>query len=526
LAQDTFGIGQAGIINPGPVRRNLSVANLVERALARGEGVLSSTGALCVRTGKYTGRSPNDKFVVDEPENHDLIAWGPVNKPMSEENFRRLKARLQAYLQNREIFIFDGFVGADPLFRLPIRFINELAWQNIFVHQLFIRPTPQELASHTPGFTVICAPGFLAVPELEGTNSEAAVVLNFQERLVLIAGSQYAGEMKKSIFTVMNFLLPLSGVLSMHCSANIGEDGATALFFGLSGTGKTTLSADPARRLIGDDEHGWTDEGVFNFEGGCYAKCINLSREREPQIWEAIKFGSVIENVVLDEATREPDYTSDAITENTRAAYPVHYIPNAAIPGVGGHPSAVVFLTADAFGVMPPISKLEPAQAMYHFLSGYTSKLAGTERGIIEPEATFSTCFGAPFLPLPGMKYATMLGERLEKHGSQVYLINTGWSGGPYGVGKRIDLAYTRAMVNAALDGRLKDVPFRLDPVFNVLVPESCPGVPSEVLNPRNTWADPRAYDDAAAQLAARFAKNFAKFTGVSEEVAAGGPRV
>ena len=500
---------------------NLSVAELVEEAIIRDEGILVDNGALRVSTGKYTGRSPNDKFVVDTPSVHADIAWGS-NKPFSADNFNRLYNRMVAYIQNREIFVFDGLAGADPNHQLKVRFINEFAWQNLFVHQLFVRP---EGEADQPEFQVICLPDFKAIPEMDGTNSEAFIVLNFEERIVLIGGTHYAGEMKKSIFTVMNYLLPLKGILSMHCSANLGSKGDTALFFGLSGTGKTTLSADPNRRLIGDDEHGWTDTGIFNVEGGCYAKCIRLSQENEPQIWNAIRFGSVLENVVIDEVTRGVDYDSEEITENTRAAYPVDYMPGVVIPGVAGHPKTIVFLTADAFGVLPPIAKLNKEQAIYHFLSGYTSKLAGTERGITEPEATFSTCFGAPFLPLSPLVYAKLLGEKIEKHNTNVFLINTGWSGGPHGVGKRMSIPYTRAMVTAAIEGLLDDVSYDLDSVFNVYVPTECPGVPAEVLKPRNTWTDKEAYDKQAKDLAKRFVKNFAKFSGMPAEVVASGPK-
>jgi phosphoenolpyruvate carboxykinase (ATP) len=440
------------------------------------------------------------------------------------ETFNNLYQRLTAYLQGRELFVFDGFAGADPDYRLPIRVINEFAWQNLFIHQLLVRPAASELAEHKPQFTVICAPGFKAVPEQDGTRSEAFVVLNFEHKLIIIGGTSYAGEMKKSIFTTLNYLLPASGVCPMHCAANMGAKGDTALFFGLSGTGKTSLSADPERYLIGDDEHGWTDRGIFNFEGGCYAKCIKLSAEHEPQIWNAIRFGSVLENVVVDEDSRQVDYDSSALTENTRAGYPVDYIPNAVIPGVGGHPATVFFLTADAFGVMPPIAKLTPEQAMYHFLSGYTSKLAGTERGVTDPEATFSTCFGEPFVPRPAMVYANLLGERIARHKANVYLVNTGWSGGPYGVGQRMSIKYTRAMVTAALNGELEKVEYQLDPIFNVYRPQSCPGVPAEVLNPRQTWNDPEKYDAMARKLAGLFKDNFARFKDVTAAVRAAGP--
>ncbi|MGB9809576.1 MAG: phosphoenolpyruvate carboxykinase (ATP), partial [Caldanaerobacter sp.] len=463
-----------GLINFKNVYRNLPVAKLIEEAVKREEGVLINNGAFDVYTGKYTGRSPNDKFIVDDLEIHDEI-WWENNKPISPEKFEKLLNRLTAYLQERDIFIFDGFVGADPAYRIPIRVITEYAYQSLMARQLFIRPSKKELENFIPEYTLIAAPRFKAIPEIDGTNSEAFIILNFTKKLIIIGGSQYGGEIKKAIFTLMNYLMPKRGVLSMHCSANVGKDGDTALFFGLSGTGKTTLSADPERFLIGDDEHGWSEKGIFNFEGGCYAKCINLSREKEPQIWDAIRFGAILENVIYDEATREPDYTSDKITENTRAAYPIDFIPGAIQSGVGGHPKTIIFLTADAFGVLPPIAKLTKEQAMYYFLSGYTSKLAGTERGITEPQATFSTCFGAPFLPLPPMVYAKMLGEKIEKYDTKVFLVNTGWSGGPYGVGTRIKLEYTRRMVSAALKGELDKVEFTKDPIFNLNIPVSCP---------------------------------------------------
>jgi len=518
-------LASIGLYNTKNVFKNLSVPLLVEEALKRGEGFLTESGALNVYTGKYTGRSPHDKFIVDEPSIHDKIWWGN-NKPIQRENFESLFKRLLAYLQNRDIFIFDGFAGADPKHRLPIRVINEYAYQNLFCRQLFIVPPEDELKNHEPGFTVICAPGFKANPEIDKVNSEAFIIISFEKKLVIIGGSQYAGEIKKSVFSVLNYLMPQAGVLSMHCSANVGKDGSTALFFGLSGTGKTTLSADPNRYLIGDDEHGWSEDGIFNFEGGCYAKCINLTREKEPQIYDAIKFGTVLENVIVNDETRVPNYDSAEITENTRAGYPVEYIPGAVIPGVGGHPKTVVFLTADAFGVLPPIAKLSREQAMFYFISGYTSKLAGTERGITEPQATFSSCFGAPFLPLSPMVYAKLLGEKIEKHDSNVFLVNTGWTGGSYGVGKRMNLEYTRAMIKAALDGELDSVEYEEDPVFGLMIPKSCPDVPSQILNPRNTWSDKEAYDNEALKLAESFAKNIAKFSGIAPEVIAAGPKI
>lgn len=522
---NTYGLEKLGIIAPKAVYRNLSIPALVEKALQANEGSLSETGALVVNTGKYTGRSPDDKFVVDYPSIHDEIAWGKVNVPMAPETFDKIYNKMTAYLQGRDIYIFDGFAGADPKYTQRFRIINELASQNLFIHQLLIRPEKEQLENFEPDFTIIAAPGFKCIPEIDGTNSEAAIIVSFEKKMVIIAGSQYSGEIKKSVFSVMNYLLPKNGVFPMHCSANIGADGDTALFFGLSGTGKTTLSADPERMLIGDDEHGWSDNGVFNFEGGCYAKCINLSKENEPQIWNAIKFGALVENVVMDPETRVFDFNDGSLTENTRVGYPVEFIPNAAIPGVGGQPKTVVFLTADAFGVLPPIAKLDKDMAMFHFVSGYTSKLAGTERGITEPQATFSTCFGAPFLPLDPSVYAEMLGEKVAQSNANVYLINTGWSGGSYGVGKRMSLKYTRAMVTAALTGALDNVKFELDPIFNVYVPTECPNVPAEILNPKNTWADKAEYDKTAKMLAARFTENFKKYTHMPENIVKAGPK-
>jgi len=508
------------------VHYNLAVSELVKAALSRKEGVLTSSGALSVTTGKYTGRSPLDKFIVDEPSVTKHIAWGSVNRPISQEKFERIYSRVKEYLKGRELFVFDGFAGADEKYRLPIRVINEFAWQNLFVRQLFIRPTEAELRVHKSQFTVICVPGLKADPKTDSTNSEAFIICSFEKRVILIGGTHYAGEMKKSIFSALNYFLPFQAVFPMHCSANLGKKGDVALFFGLSGTGKTTLSADPERGLIGDDEHGWSNEGIFNFEGGCYAKCINLSQKKEPQIWDAIKYGTVLENVALDPKTLEADYNDGSLTENTRAGYPIDYIPGSVIPGVGGHPQVVVFLTADAFGVLPPFAKLTKEQAMYHFLSGYTSKLAGTERGITEPEATFSTCFGAPFLPLPPIQYAEMLGKRISENAAHVYLVNTGWSGGSYGKGKRINLAHTRAMISAALNGSVESANFTPDPIFNVLVPDQIDGVPCEVLDPRNTWQNKDEYDLVAQDLAFRFTTNFKQFSKVSEDIRSAGPRV
>ncbi|MFD0693082.1 phosphoenolpyruvate carboxykinase (ATP) [Paenibacillus sp. GCM10027628] len=516
----------AELVKEGSTHFQLSVSQLTELALERKEGVLSSTGALQVFTGAYTGRSPKDKFIVKEPSVLDKVEWGSVNQPISSQQFDLLYQKAQDYMAEKELFVFDGFAGADDAYKLPIRVVNEYAWHNLFVKQLFIRPTEEELKSHKAEFTVIALPGLKADPALHGTNSETFICLSFEKKIVLIGGTEYAGEMKKSIFSVLNYLLPLKGALPMHCSANVGKDGDVALFFGLSGTGKTTLSADPNRRLIGDDEHGWTDHGVYNFEGGCYAKCANLSQEKEPQIWQAIGYGSVLENVVLDPKTGLADYQDTSITENTRAAYPIEAISGAMIPGTAGHPGVIIFLTADAFGVLPPISKLTKEQAMYHFLSGYTSKLAGTERGVTEPEATFSSCFGAPFLPLPPTVYAQLLGQKIDEHGVKVYLVNTGWTGGPVGVGKRMQLAYTRAMVTAALNGTIEGADFKADPIFGLMCPDSVEGVPSEVLQPRNTWQDPEAYEVAALDLANRFIRNFKKFTNVDEQVKMAGPRL
>jgi len=494
------------------VQRNLSTPKLVEAAIRNSEGVLSSRGALVAETGKRTGRSPKDKFTVKDAVTESRVNWGSVNLPFSSEKFDALCERVLEYLSGKEVYVQDLFCGADPRYQLPIQVINEYAWHNLFVRQLFIRPTEQELKTHKPEFTIVSAPGFLADSKRDGTNSEAFVIVNFTRKLVIIGDTQYAREMNKSIFGVMNFLLPERNVFPMHCSANIGEDGVTALFFGLSGTGKTTLSADPTRRLIGDDEHGWSADGVFNFEGGCYAKCIKLSEKNEPQIWNALHFGAVLENVVLDPETRVPNYYDDSKTENTRAAYPVEHIDNAVIPGFGGHPKNVVFLTADAFGVLPPVSKLTPEQSMFHFMSGYTAKVAGTEAGVTEPQATFSTCFGAPFMPLPPKVYAEMLGRRLREHNAQCWLVNTGWQGGPYGIGKRMSLPYTRAMVNALVEGELDNVEFEIEPSFGLSIPKQVPGVPSDLLKPRNSWKDKAAYDKMAADLSARFENNFEQF--------------
>lgn len=510
-----------------PDRHNLNAALLYEHAIRNGEGLLTASGTIVVNTGQYTGRSPKDKFIAEEQSSADKIWWGSVNQPISEENFDKIRARMMAYLGDKHLYVQDVFVGADPSNRLSVRVYTETAWANLFARNLFIRLSQEELANFVPDFAVVDVPSFKSDPMSEGTRSETFILLSLNQKLVLIGGTGYGGEIKKSMFGVMNYILPRRGVMPMHCSANTGKDGKTALFFGLSGTGKTTLSADPSRTLIGDDEHGWSDNGVFNFEGGCYAKVIDLSHKAEPVIWSAShRFGTVLENVVVDPTSRLLDLESTKYTENTRSAYPIEFIAHASPTGTGGHPKNVLMLTADAFGVMPPISKLTREQAMYYFLSGYTAKLAGTERGVTEPEPNFSACFGAPFLPLPPMVYAKMLGEKIAEHGADVWLVNTGWTGGPYGVGHRMSIAYTRAMVSAALDGSLAQVETRPDPAFGIHVPTSCPGVPPEVLWPKNTWADPNAYDEAARNLAKRFQDNFTKFSDqVTEEVRNAGPK-
>jgi len=523
------GLDYHGIKNLMSVNWNLTTPALYEEIVRRRAGVIAHDGPVVVRTGKYTGRSPKDKFIVREPGSEANIWWGDVNQSLEQEQFAALRKRMLSYLSGRDLYVQDCYAGADPRYRLNVRIITELAWHALFMRNLLIRPDPDEdLSGFIPDFTVICAPHFHSNPEEDGTRSETFIVLNFATKEVLIGGTEYAGEMKKSIFTILNYLLPLQNVLSMHCSANYGPQGDVAIFFGLSGTGKTTLSSDPARTLIGDDEHGWSDHGVFNFEGGCYAKVINLSPTAEPEIYAAShRFGTILENVAIDSRTRRLDLDDDSLTENTRAAYPITHIANADVSGVGGHPKNIIMLTADAFGVMPPIARLTPAQAQYYFLSGYTAKVAGTERGVTEPQATFSTCFGAPFIVHPPTLYARLLGERIAQHGADAWLVNTGWTSGPAGGGgSRMSIAYTRAMVAAALDGSLAGVETVPDPVFGVGVPVSCPGVPPAVLQPRTTWDDPAAYDAKARDLAERFHANFAQFAdSVSPDVAAAGPR-
>ncbi len=515
-------------INEG--RRNLTIPLLVESAILNKEGNLSCTGSLSVKTGKFTGRSPDDKFIVKDEITANTVDWGKINHPISEESFEKILNRMMIFIDEKNLkdnlYTFDGFVGADKNYRLSVRVITDKAWHNLFATQIFIKPQPEDLIKFNPDFTLLSINDFAAIPEIEGTKSETFIIISFKKKLILMGSTSYAGEIKKSLFSIMNFVLPQNGIFPMHCSVNLGEDGRSALFFGLSGTGKTTLSADEHRRLVGDDEHGWSTTGVFNFEGGCYAKCIDLNKDKEPQIWNAIRFGSVMENVVINPVTREPDFTDSSLTENTRVLYPLDYIPGAIIPSLCGHPSVIIFLTADAFGVLPPISRLSKEGAMYHFMSGYTSKLAGTERGITEPKETFSQCFGAPFMPLRATEYAKLLGDKISTHKSKVYLINTGWSGGPYGIGKRIDLKFTRRMVSSAISGLLDDVDYDTHAIFNLQYPVSCPEVPSKILNPKNTWHDGDQYDFSANRLAHLFINNFKKFGPVPDEIVKAGPRI
>ena len=518
-----------GQIKARNIYKNLSPAVLVEEAVRRNEGMLTETGALLVKTGKYTGRSPKDKYIVDSAAVHDKIAWGSVNMPTTRDTFEKIRDQIIEFLANKDVFVFDGYAGADNKHRRKFRIINELASQNLFIHQLLVRPSDDELKSFgEPDWTILVAPGLKLDAAKLGINSEAAIMIDYENTTAVIAGSGYSGEIKKSVFSIMNYIMPVEdNILPMHCSSNMDkETGETAVFFGLSGTGKTTLSADPNRKLIGDDEHGWSDEGVFNFEGGCYAKCIDLKEENEPEIYHAIRFGALVENVVMDEKTRKCDYADKSITENTRVGYPVDYISNSQIPGVGGIPKVVVFLTADAFGVLPPISRLNKNAAMYHFVTGFTSKLAGTERGVTEPQPTFSTLFGEPFMPLPAEKYAEMLGERLDKYNTKVYLVNTGWTGGAYGVGSRMKLKYTRAMVTAALNGSIENSDFIHDELFNLDIPKTIADCPSDILNPKDTWADKNAYDEQAKKLAHMFKENFEKkYPNMPSEIKNAGPK-
>ena len=521
------GLDALGITQASNVYWNLTAPELYEEIARRSEAVFSRDGALLVDTGEHTGRAAKDKAIVREPSSEDKVFWGEVNKEFPADKFNALRDRMMAHAAGRDLFVQDTFAGADPRYRLPVRIITELAWHSLFARTMFINPEESARDDHKPEFTIVNIPSFKADPERDGTRAATFILMDFSQRLVLIGGTSYAGETKKSVFTILNYLLPQRGVMSMHCSANVGHEGDVAVFFGLSGTGKTTLSADPERRLIGDDEHGWSDDGVFNFEGGCYAKVIKLSEEAEPDIYRTTRmFGTVMENVVFDPVTRVPDLDDASKTENTRAAYPLTSIPNIVPEGYAGHPSNIIMLTADAFGVLPPVSRLTPEQAMYHFLSGYTAKVAGTERGITEPTATFSTCFGAPFMVLHPGVYAGLLGEKIEQHKAACWLVNTGWSGGPYGEGQRMKIKYTRAMIRAILSGALAGVETTPDAVFGVGVPASCPDVPAEVLVPRNTWKDKAAYDAKAQQLARLFNENFKKYAdGVSAEVRAAAPK-
>jgi len=509
----SYGLDKAGLRHIAGQHWNLTAPLLYEHAIRRGEGEIAAGGAFVARTGKFTGRTPRDKYFVEEASSKDEISWGGFNKPVSEAVFERMLERIRAYFQGKELFVQDLQGGADPAYRLKVRLVTDSAWHSLFCRNMFIRPPAAELHDIVPDFTILHAPHFFGDPEADGTASDTFIFVNFGRRLVLIGGTEYAGEIKKCVFGYLNFMLPAKGVLPMHCSVNVGPRGDSAVFFGLSGTGKTTLSADGSRTLIGDDEHGWSDRGLFNFEGGCYAKAINLSAAHEPEIYAAThRFGTVLENVVLDPVTRMPDLADASLTENTRACYPLDFIPNVDLSGMAPHPENVIMLTADAFGVLPPIARMTPEQAMYHFLSGYTAQVAGTELGVNEPKATFSTCFGAPFMPRHPSVYAKMLGERIAQHGAACWLVNTGWSGGAYGVGSRMKIAYTRALVRAALAGQLKDVPVRKEPFFGLHVPESCPEVPADVLMARNTWSDKSAYDQTARDLTKRFETNFKKF--------------
>jgi phosphoenolpyruvate carboxykinase (ATP) len=520
-------IASSGVNDCEIVYWNLSPAELTEHALANREGVLADNGAIMCDTGKFTGRSPKDKFVVKDANTENTVWWGDINIPLSTAHYDQLEAKMLAYLKGKKIYVRDAFAGAHDTYKLHLRVINTQAWQNMFCYNMFLRPNTEELAHFAPNFTIICIPEFQADPAVDGTRQSNFTIVNFTKNTILIGGTAYAGEMKKGIFSVLNYTLPHHHkVLSMHCSANVGDDNDTAVFFGLSGTGKTTLSADASRHLVGDDEHGWANDSVFNFEGGCYAKVIDLTHEKEPEIFDAIRFGAILENTRFLPDTRTPDYTNKTVTENTRTSYPIHYINNALEKSVAPIPKNIFFLTADAFGVIPPISKLNAGQAMYHFISGYTAKVAGTEMGVTEPQTTFSACFGAAFLPLHPTKYAELLGEKMKQHQVNVWLINTGWTGGAYGVGSRMKLSFTRAMIRAALAGKLDNVQYEAHPVFGVQMPTSCPDVPTEILSPRNTWADKNAYDTQANKLASQFNTNFQKYAEFANaEILAGAPK-
>ncbi|MBK7426162.1 MAG: phosphoenolpyruvate carboxykinase (ATP) [Saprospiraceae bacterium] len=519
---------EVGFENVGEIKWNLSPEELVEETIKRNMGVLADTGAICIETGKFTGRSPKDRFIVLDDETRDTVDWNHINQPFEIEKFEGLEQKIKAYFEGKDIFVRDAFACADPTYRLKLRLFSEYPWSNQFAGNMFIRPEAKDLENFDPDWKIICAPGFEANPVVDGTNRGNFSIINISKKLILIGGSGYTGEIKKGIFSVLNYLLPtVHGVMPMHCSANRGKEGDVALFFGLSGTGKTTLSADPARDLIGDDEHGWSDHGVFNFEGGCYAKCIDLTAEKEPEIFKAIRHGAILENIRFFPGTRTVDYSNISLTENTRVSYPIHHIDNALIPSVGEQPKHVFFLTCDAWGVLPPISKLTPGQAMFHFLSGYTAKVAGTEEGVTEPKETFSACFGAPFMPLHPTQYAEMLGDRMQKSNTSIWLINTGWTGGAYGSGSRIKLRYTRAMITAAMTGQLASVGFTEHEIFGVAYPDSVPDVPSEILNPKNTWSDKTAYDHQAAALSKNFNKNFQKFADkANQDILDAAPRI
>ncbi len=522
-------IADLGINNVEDAYWNLSPAELIEESIIRGEGVLTDRGALAVDTGKFTGRSPKDKFIVYDATTEKSVWWGEINIKFDPDKFERLYEKVCSYFQGKTVYVRDSYACADPLYRLKVRVVTESPWQNLFANNLFLRPTREEiLKTVKPDWSIVCAPGFLAEPEKDGTRQGNFTIINFTKKIILIGGSAYTGEIKKGIFSVLNYVLPHEKkVLSMHCSANVGKNNDTAIFFGLSGTGKTTLSADPNRGLIGDDEHGWAEQTVFNFEGGCYAKCVNLSKEKEPQIYDAIRFGALVENIEFYEGTTTVDYDNISKTENTRAAYPINHIDNAIEPSISSTPKNIFFLTCDAFGVLPPISKLDAGQAMYHFISGYTAKVAGTEVGITEPTVTFSACFGKAFLPLHPTSYAELLGDKLKKNKVNVWLVNTGWSGGSYGVGARMKLSFTRAMITAAINGELDKVQYETMPVFGLSMPKTCPGVPSEILNPRNTWSDKNEYDAKTNTLAASFVKNFAQYADfANEEIMSAAPRV
>ena len=517
-----------GLTNLGNQFWNLSPSELIEDTIINGQGVLTDTGAIAIETGEFTGRSPKDRFIVCDEKTEDAVCWGDINIKFSPKKFDAIYNRMKAYMSGKDVYVRDASACADPEHRMNLRVVTEFPWSNHFAHNMFLRPTDEEIMNFDPEWTVVCAPGFMADPEIDGTRQHNFAILNFTRKMAIIGGTGYTGEIKKGIFSVLNFILPHEkNILSMHCSANIGKDGDTAVFFGLSGTGKTTLSSDPDRRLIGDDEHGWADNTVFNFEGGCYAKTIDLSQEKEPQIYDAIKYGAILENIGFVEGSSKPDYENVEITQNTRVSYPIYHIDNIVEPSIGGSPKNIFFLTADAFGVLPPISKLTKEQAMYHFMSGYTAKVAGTEMGVTEPQTTFSACFGAAFLPLHPAKYAELLGNKLDGTDIKVWLINTGWSGGSYGVGSRMKLSYTRAMITAAMNGELDNVEFKTQAIFELAIPTSVPGVPSEILNPKDTWADKAGFDKTANHLAEEFVKNFTIYEAeTSEAILSAAPKV